>query len=270
MQNSEIYYKNKVVAFLDILGFRNIVRNNKDNAISIIKKLDEALSHCLKCLEIENGPTWFSVKMFSDCLCLSCEESDLEYMFRELSFMQLYLSRERIFVRGAIGYGPHFENERMIFSEGLINTYDLSLESIYPRILVDNIIVNKILSSDSKYSIDQMSKYLLHSSDDKIFVDYIHWLDDTEGMGLDEIREYFEIHKDAVMNEILSNKSNHNILEKYRWLAEYHNYKFYQTYDQNDYNIEYYDDLVNRLVIPSSIFPSIKKVDVHFFKTGDV
>ena len=114
MEDSDIQYEKKIVAFLDILGFRNLVFQNRDNAKTVIAGFDDALRHCLDCLSLEGGPDWFSAKLFSDCICLSFREDDLYYMLSELAFLQLYLLGDGIFLKGALDSGHHFENERMI------------------------------------------------------------------------------------------------------------------------------------------------------------
>jgi hypothetical protein len=143
IDSNRIEYPEKIVAFLDILGFRSLVVQNRDQATSVIRKLDEALNHTLKCLAEYGEPDWSSVKLFSDCFCISCNDADLTFMLHELSFLQWYLATNGIFVGGGLSFGSHYENERIIFSEGLIRAYDLQRLDPYPRVLIDHAVLDR-------------------------------------------------------------------------------------------------------------------------------
>ncbi|MEK0338479.1 MAG: hypothetical protein QQN41_13705, partial [Nitrosopumilus sp.] len=100
-RENEIEYSERLVAFIDILGFSQIISSDFSNDIDYIKFFNKNLSHVVKILKEEYGKV-FSIKMFSDCICLSCEPDPekLEYILSELSFIQLYFSTDNIFIRG--------------------------------------------------------------------------------------------------------------------------------------------------------------------------
>lgn len=142
-------YSERIVAFLDILGFKDLVLGVREEALKAIQRIDKGLVHVLDCMTLE-GDSWFSAKLFSDCICISCEHigSNLYYMLSELSFLQYQLACGQIYVRGGVSYGHHFENERMIFSEGLIESYGLELRANYPRILISES-MQRLIQSDN-------------------------------------------------------------------------------------------------------------------------
>ena len=274
VKNNDIQYENKVVAFLDILGFSRLVFQSKDRAINAIKQLDKALSHSLECLSLENGPKWFSAKLFSDCICISCHVHDLLTMLSELAWLQFNLSTWGIFVHGAIAEGAHFENARMIFSEGLINAYELNKRNKYPRVLIKETIVNKILEEPIDLDRAPLSPwpgrqalrpYLIMAPDGLYFLDYLQYLGEKfEIRG--EVDDMFRGHKNAILEQVHANIDNHSIVEKYKWLAEYHNFKFNEFYDLDGYVEVYFKELSEKMVIPLSVFPSFNKGEGKFAK----
>jgi len=76
--------------------------------------------------------------MFSDCICSSSPFTP-DNVFRfiyALEAIQMNLASNGVFIRGGIAIGKHFENERMIVSEGLIEAYLLeSKQAVFPRII---------------------------------------------------------------------------------------------------------------------------------------
>jgi hypothetical protein len=55
------------------------------------------------------------------------------------------LLMHNIYVRGGVSLGFHFENENTIFSKGLLNAHSIETKrALYPRIVVDNELINKI------------------------------------------------------------------------------------------------------------------------------
>lgn len=260
---SQNQYQNKIVAFLDILGFRQKVSQDTSIATKIIKQIDEAISHTVEIIKSE-GPTSVSIKLFSDCFCISCDPSELDLLVKELSYLQLFLSTKSIIVKGALSQGRHFESENIIFSEGLVNAYELQIEDRFPRIKIDKRISERMRKETCSYYGDVLVEYLIVAPDGICFLDYLQVL---EWEGVDAIKDdLFRDHKKAVTEEVEVNKGNYKVIEKYKWLAEYHNTKFYQFYDIDNYDEEDQEKVLNEMSISSGIFPSFKIGTLVFSK----
>ncbi len=247
-------YSERLVAFVDILGFRSHVLEGKDKAKETIKLIDEILSHALSIIKGDNRKDVFSFKLFSDCICLSAQPDNTFEMLYELAFIQTWFSINGIFLRGALSHGPHFENDHMIFSEGLIKAYEFEKESIYPRITIDPTVLNPIID---RSCLD----YVMKAPDGAVFLDYLNSLSE-EGMPAPE--EFVEKHKISVVTQAKRNAGNNIILEKYRWLAGYHNIKaeeYLGTAD--DWEEPDYKELQARLLVPmDECFPSFEKLEI--------
>ena len=159
-------YSEKLVAFVDILGFKQYVQKEISKAVENINLIDGIIQHALNELKRNHGKT-FSPQLFSDNICISCEHTaeNLFYMIYELAFIQWYFSLNGFFLRGALTNGNHFENERMIFSKGLIKAYEIEQGAIYPRILIDQLIVDRATNDESSF-LDRKSTRLNSSHTD--------------------------------------------------------------------------------------------------------
>ncbi len=186
--NSEGFqYENKIIAFLDILGFRQKVFQDRSKAVETIKHIEAALSHSEEMMKLE-GPDSVSINLFSDCFCLSCEHNELDRLVRELAFLQLWLAGSNIFVKGALSSGLHFESQHMIFSEGLINAYDLQIRDKFPRILINEDIVKRMKGETCADYGDRLVEYLIVAPDGLYFLDYLQILTQEGVMGsMDDI-----------------------------------------------------------------------------------
>ncbi|MHC4119526.1 MAG: hypothetical protein ACYSWO_18675 [Planctomycetota bacterium] len=264
MANSvDLKYENRIVAFLDILGFRNKVLQDRSKAVETLRGIEMALSNSVEMVK-SGVPDSLSVKFFSDCFCVSCEQQELDRLVRELSYLQLWLANGNIFVKGAISSGLHFESQHVIFSEGLINAYDLQITDKFPRILIDEEIVKRMkVETHADYG-DSLVDYLIVAPDGVHFLDYLQIL--TEEVITGDRDEILSAHKQAITQEVESNKGVYSIIEKYKWLSEYHNTKFHQFYDLDDYYEEYQQRILDQMLIPEGTFPSFKIGALNFSK----
>jgi hypothetical protein len=257
-ERKEVFtYKDRIVAFIDILGFKEAVLQRGQKVTQVIEAIDRNLEHVLESMKREGGD-WYSAKLFSDCMSISCDNygSNLYYMLNELSYLQLSLATQGLFVRGAIAYGPHYENDRIIFSEGLIRAYELEQKANYPRIIISDSVLDLISREPAHYR-NELYPYLLTPPDGACSLDYLQHLFGVLGSGIDVI-DFIVEHKQALIAQVQKHLSNAYILDKYKWVAEYHNHKVPQFYDRNDYEEKEWNELMEKISISMSLFPSYR------------
>jgi hypothetical protein len=263
----EIYtekdYSDKLVAFIDILGFQRLISQDNSEALATITIIDGHLQHVLDVLQKEHDMV-FTVRLFSDCMCISCDftTENLFYIVFELAFIQFQMSCEGFFLRGALSRGNHFENERMIFSKGLVSAYNIEKKAIYPRIVIDGELIGAIIDDNNFYApyyIQESSKnFLIQSPDGYYSVDYLNILYQE---GIDQI-DALECHKASIEAAVARNLLDSRITDKYRWLAEYHNCKATEFVRPDDYEECYLSEILKSTVINiSETFPHFKKIE---------
>ncbi len=165
-------YTTSVVAFIDILGFKDKVKEEeKEGKYEFFSKLRIALQEALiKTFEFtkntfknfkslsskfdeENFEERLKLKTFSDNVFFSFDYSpDDEIQLFLATFYIIYLSTyfqrimltHNLYVRGAITIGCNFVDDTMIFSGALIKAFEMEKErAIYPRIVVDKELAEK-------------------------------------------------------------------------------------------------------------------------------
>lgn len=135
-----------VVAFLDVLGTKEAIKEEENISLNVIHQCYEYASK-----EIEKRYTTMlptpDIKIFSDNIVLSlpCEDLDEEeqlYSFFSIivfcAFILIYFWNCGLLIRGSISVGTYFSDDLMIWGKGLVRTAQLESQvAIYPRIIID-------------------------------------------------------------------------------------------------------------------------------------
>lgn len=139
---SDVYY----VAFLDLLGAKNIIENDTadehlNNIHNIYQSWKPILGNAISFEEIE-------MKIFSDniLLAVKCDKNHALYtLCQAVSCVVEHLVRCKYKVRGGITKGSLFIDELMVWGKALVAAYKLeSYEAKYPRIIVDQNVVEEV------------------------------------------------------------------------------------------------------------------------------
>ena len=253
-----------IVAFLDILGFKNHVKNylnpNYKSDKEILNNIKSAYENALNSLYasiFEYTGLNIKYKQFSDCTCLSIPNfrgnsrvaaiilCSFIYVLREFYFDMFSFD---LYIRGGLSFGFHYEDDNMIFSEGLIKAHELESKAIYPRIILDNDITERFkkcwIHHKDTISLLGCDKILILDEDGTVFINPFnlsHALTNMILEGHTKKPSMYDENKDLKTNitqidyntqirilknlesniqKLKSDKSNVNILKKYIWLKE--------------------------------------------------
>ena len=231
-------YEKAIVTFLDILGFKEKVKNVAQNEIkTILTKLEKET--------VPNGEidTFYKAEtiIFSDSIVRvrkiespKNKEYPIGLLFNELIELlhgQSMLIQNNILIRGGITFGEIFLENNQIFGPALIKAYEFeSKYAKYPRIVIDPDLIkefknNKLLRKTGhtlKDEIEYIADLTCKSDDGLLFVDYARAIERE----LDEPEMYpvfLECHKKVITenSKIFAQYDKH--MEKYVWMATYHN-----------------------------------------------
>lgn len=146
--------KNYVMAYFDILGYKDIVLNDKiaeDKLIAIIYRTTENL------LKVKNLQSNLEIKtyFFSDNCVICCEKmNDIEFV-EEVAFLIFVIQIIQrdllcsfgILIRGAILEGNLYLAENFIYGKGIIEAYNIENNvAVYPRIIVSTELMKNTFS----------------------------------------------------------------------------------------------------------------------------
>lgn len=207
MSIEQIDFDYSIVAFVDILGFSNMVKSDCENRnassryFEVLREINRETRKIGEC----------SITQFSDSVIFALPLSQENYlkMIAILAEYQRKLLYHSIICRGAIAYGKHYKEEEFMFSQALIEAYQLeSKDAIYPRI-----VISENLFEYFKPFVTEI-QYLLKEKDGFYFVDYLANADK------ESCRELLGKFNCTLQRQSLSVK------EKYYWLYKYWEYKF--------------------------------------------
>jgi hypothetical protein len=143
-------YSDRVVAFIDILGFGAIVQKLGEDS-SLHAQIHYALSHIklLKgySLQAATAQSKLQVSVFSDSIVISGEADNVHGVIWSAIHLQCNLLVSGILVRGGIACGRTVHADDILYGEGMLDAYNLeSKAAIYPRIVLAPKLINKIKS----------------------------------------------------------------------------------------------------------------------------
>ena len=233
-------YENCYVAFLDILGFKDLLEHNN---MEEIRKIFEEIREFRPNPFVEL-PAHDHIKfhIMSDSIIVYVD-ADIQDSFISLTEVcyqiQIYLLRREqpVLLRGGIAKGNLYRDKDVIFGTGLSRAYSLeNALASYPRIIFTEATLNEGLENSRYTGIwDNLSMFYLMDNDDLYYIDFLYityyfkHLYNTETNDTDlAIMNYFE-KLDNFVNEHLSDELNPSIRTKYLWLKEKINATIYNT-----------------------------------------
>lgn len=226
-------YKECYIAYIDILGFKNIIKEDQMCCDELLKVLTTPKNKTLKNIyAFENNteslisPVQYHI--MSDSLVYYIDVSEknaflsivvnCSNIIRQMAFLS-----NPIFVRGAITKGKIYYNKDIIFGPGLIRAYELEENiAIFPRIIIDGLLDEEITDSQHLFTSNKLYDLFFNKG---IYIDE----DDIKSIKASfELFESNERQIDSYYNIIKENFNravNDSIRNKYLYLMKYYKIK---------------------------------------------
>lgn len=226
-------YRESIVTFLDILGFRNVVTSR---GFDDIENMLDAMSETAAAPVGEAGKKT-DVLSFSDSVIRARPTSskdvfaDLLHEVADLAHAQWSLMEYGILVRGGITIGKIAMGPGRAFGPAFVRAYDLeSSLAGAPRIVLDPTVVQTIRSEVSrqkgttaKRELIETLKHNVRLGEDGLwFVDYIGTAARTIGDAT-EVTAALGRFRSEIIARANAQKADSRELPKYLWLIRYHN-----------------------------------------------
>ncbi len=232
-ENMDTVYEDRYVAFLDVLGFKELVRQSMDNQ-EILNKIDSALNYSRR-LQIENYEgTWVmsdygkQVSVFSDSIVISYEMQRSGAAFHILMDL-IHLCNDLLgvgmLVRGGVTVGKLIHENNKCFGPAMVEAYGMESDrAIYPRIVVNPLLIERGLEYRSNTWEDEknyLNGCIDMDFDGNMYLDYlVQWneFDDEEiyNLYLCRVRQW-------IIESLQKFRAFPEILMKYEWLRRYYN-----------------------------------------------
>lgn len=252
---TEIKYEERIIAFVDILGFKNIIKESETNdhklrtiyqALDFLKTREESNEWDLKFIEIEEdaqrkGLENFKITKNTNCSCFSdsiivsvIASNDktneiVSTLISNLAYIGAKLLSEGILIRGGLTIGKLIHNNNgVIMGQGLIEAYELeSRVARYPRIILSNNLICKLNKTiDSKKNRYPYHQYLERFEDGcvgfhpMVYFNVIHpWEEMTDTIMKSELVKV----KQIIIDGLDKSFEHPEIFDKFNWLKKIFN-----------------------------------------------
>lgn len=202
-------FKQHFVAFLDVLGFKEMVADDLENEVNT------NLLKLYKChqsaAEIFHDDPTCTITQFSDSVVISkpYDAAAFDGFARKVANYQRLLLDEELLCRGGIAVNKHFSNNAFTFSAGLIDAYNVESKTArYPRVVISAELLGLVYPNGIGNS-----SILIEEDDGLLFIDYI---------GL-TAQKRPRLLNSSVQNVVgrLAGSESASVREKGLWLASY-------------------------------------------------
>lgn len=235
MGNNDSDYSERIVAFIDILGFKNHVYDsiNTDYSTNIenFNKIQSALDLIIDIADNESPMNKNrEVIQFSDSIIISFlinEKSEVFYTLIGLLYLIIELLQYGYLIRGGISLGKCFHSDTRVFGPAVIQAVELEKKATYPRIIIDKKVLQKGCENHvTHHSSEDESKYLKHfvkEDDDGEF--YLNYFSSALSEFDDEFQQlsYIESLESLIQSNLIKYKDNTRVLDKYEWMKQKYN-----------------------------------------------
>jgi hypothetical protein len=133
-------YQQRLVLFLDFLGFRDIIKDSEENP-GKISSVVAAIDHIKQVTDEREFYPDQHVTQFSDSLVVSypiLDRSAVLELLIDIGFCVVDLVGRGFLVRGAVTAGPLLHTDSHLFGPAMVRAYEMESEHAkHPRVIVD-------------------------------------------------------------------------------------------------------------------------------------
>jgi len=213
-------YRTKYVVFLDLLGFRELVKRSGGDVLER-HRLVQALKLVRDTL-CENPAIDFRFTYFSDCIVLSAEHSPhaLWQVFQSVELLTCNLLQYDIFVRGGLAVGPTHHSEDFVFGSAVTEAYELECTSkAGPLVLLSSEVVEEVERLGPAFK-----QWLREKKSGKFFVHYLmRYAKYTSEAKVGDIVLTYPAQRIAYFVGQRLRNDEGRVLEKAKWFQDYWN-----------------------------------------------
>ena len=235
-----------IICHADILGFSSMTECAFESGMGeeflrkIKRSLDPAYDRVREAQTLSGKvPSIFGMKVFTDNILVAYPlpdpeiddgEFELGTLLMLFAEVQTRLAVGGFFLRGAITKGPHYQDEYIVYGNAFLDAVKRDRKGEPPRLVIGPSVKRMILKHLSSYGY-RWSPYhdglLEDRRDGRLFVNYLEVAFEAfrgEPFSYSIDYEILETHQEKVRSCLRKYESNDKVLQKYIWIASYHDY----------------------------------------------
>jgi hypothetical protein len=230
----------RFVAFIDILGFKGIVKsielNNNENNPDL-KRIKSILNFMNEetfdpnysadlpvyvekdggLIELELGDP--KLTYVSDCLIISSEPTldGFKALSRKIHKITSDLAFDGVFCRGAITKGKLFHHDKVIFGSSYVKAYKLEEEKAdFPRVIIDPDIIDFFDITNEKMPLSAM----FYGKDIDGFYYQRYWTWQLFPPYIGRFEDYLMVVRKHIIDNLVAFEKDERLMGKYTWLKK--------------------------------------------------
>ncbi len=258
MESESLKYQYRIVAFLDVLGFKNklyefekeALENGNEDGKKLVSQKATDFVNVFK--EVTNLMDEFDCNyyLFSDNICLTVDPHHNKSLIVEILFTVSNLFRKfsqmGYFLRGGIDYGLMLDEKSIAMGVPLANAYIMESEkAIFPRVIMSERFIQFI---DDKSFDEHFQFNILNFIKKSCEINYVNLFYSV--IKTDDKVSFFEQYKQVIEDHLSISKGKENIFIKYKWIAKEYN-EFLNNYIENieyfEQDFEFTEEEINKL-----------------------
>ena len=220
-------YEERIVLFLDILGFTKLVEDSVRNE-ERFRKIQTSIRVIRHTFNITQKTKDRTITQFSDSLIVSfknTEKGEVAFLLWKTNELLQKLIVKGIVCRGGIAKGKLIHNDVFVFGPAFLEAYRLESKiAIFPRVIIadESIMVTGVENYgfhpalDQKYEKSEIDSLLKLDFDGFYYVDYFNFKTIME-MSIKD-KTYVNKLRELIIERLNSNKNNLYVTQKYQWM----------------------------------------------------
>lgn len=227
-------YEERVVVFIDILGFRAHINLSVNDPEYFIKMRD--VLNYISTYQKSNYLDGFGaekdigkqVTVFSDSVVISYPvklPGSVFYLLMDIIHLQLDMLKNGILFRGGVTVGKLCHDDNIVYGPAMNEAYELeSKVAVYPRVIVSEEAIRKGIQyplNPPKQELEYIASLLKKDFDEQYYIDFM-----SQWQELDDEEIYFDALskvKAVIEKALIETKKVPNVHVKYQWLKRYYN-----------------------------------------------
>jgi hypothetical protein len=219
-----VEYTHSIVSYLDILGFRGLVKTKSAGEISRILRIlaESARPDSLS----KSTKTQFT--RFSDTVIRSTPQRkhyphNFIFELRSLVYVQMALIPLGITIRGTVTVGDIVQSWGVVYGPAVVRAYDLESQAGGPpRIIVDDAALNLLRPDIEKEQLQSELDFLIKEDGSTFYLDYLKACERELNVPEQEYSIFLGHHRDLIRVGLKEYANKPSIVSKYVWLKDYH------------------------------------------------
>ena len=234
-------YRKRIVAFIDILGFKHLVEKSKDDS-NAAEEIHYALNRIRSIKQSNNikgysKVTGIQASTFSDCAVISYPVDKPDSFFNillDLIHLQLDLAYRGVLIRGGVTIGELYHKSDIVYGPAMNQAASMEKDiAIYPRIVLTEETLEegiqlsrkpKMSPYDDSSEVDEQTirSFVRRDMDDLYFLDMLKQDQEINDDGTEYYDWLIKV-KNLIEDGLQENSNNLRVLMKYRWMKKYFN-----------------------------------------------